>query len=723
MNVSRGRAGARLATVVGWGLLSLLVLGVPLDEAEAGERFPKVANIYFPTLIGADLEALAKWDVLVLPKRAQTWYQDELTALRQLNPDIKILVHMPVGYNGSWMGPEDNAVLTVKLNECDWWLRDVSGARVMANQQDGVVDMTLECSTDTEGRRLCDWLPEYIDERLGPGGWWDGAFLDFCMSQISWMNSHLESGIDSNRDGVADTAAELDATWDAGMRTMVTRLRELVGDEYIIVTNGNNAYFDVCDGSTREDFPKMHGDWYDNIANPVYGYLAMSNYRKPVANIINTMWWGPSTLGGPVRTPEFERKFGFTFASTLVFGDGYYSLSGPYHSDVWWHEYFDLDLGTALGGAEYVAAMPGKAQGVDLAEMLRCRRFEKGLAAVNPTNSTQTLTLPGFYYPPESWNGDFYPRSEARMSVTVGIESGVVMVGSGRLLPMGSGLHGWRVDGANCLQWPHVEGADRYSVYRVDIGSSGEEGEMELVDVVSGSTFEDESARTSRSKYFVAPIDEIGCEGQLSCPVEVSSGLGSDLSLALVAVDEPDGTLALTWYPEEVEGECRFDVLRTDASDAWVLLTEEPVDPATGRWVDATAEPGCVYLYEAAAVQDDVGGVVIGSVEVETAAEREAAGAALSLRGCRPHPMVESTTFEFDVHATSGGVARNASLTIYDVGGRVVRRLFEGELVRGPHSVTWDGRSESGDKVASGCYLYAVSAGDEVRSGKVVVVR
>jgi len=143
--------------------------------------------------------------------------------------------------------------------------------------------------------------------------------------------------------------------------------------------------------------------------------------------------------------------------------------------------------------------------------------------------------------------------------------------------------------------------------------------------------------------------------------------------------------------------------------------------------VDPDVEPGVMFVYEAVAVEDGAGGVVIGSLSVETRmkdAEEVGAACLVSVGGCHPHPMSTSTTLEFELargSTTASSVA--ATVTIYDVSGRVVRRLLDRELPPGPSCVQWDGRSESGQRVASGCYLYAVSAGGETRSGKVLVVR
>ena len=64
-----------------------------------------------------------------------------------------------------------------------------------------------------------------------------------------------------------------------------------------------------------------------------------------------------------------------------------------------------------------------------------------------------------------------------------------------------------------------------------------------------------------------------------------------------------------------------------------------------------------------------------------------------------------------------------ASLRIYDLGGRLVRSLVTGKLPAGRRSVTWDGRDGRGYRVASGVYLYQLEAGAFRATRKLVVVK
>ena len=63
------------------------------------------------------------------------------------------------------------------------------------------------------------------------------------------------------------------------------------------------------------------------------------------------------------------------------------------------------------------------------------------------------------------------------------------------------------------------------------------------------------------------------------------------------------------------------------------------------------------------------------------------------------------------------------SLRIYDVGGRLVRTLFDGQQAAGQKMVTWDGRDERGRSVASGVYFYRLQAPSYKKTLKMVLVR
>ena len=80
----------------------------------------------------------------------------------------------------------------------------------------------------------------------------------------------------------------------------------------------------------------------------------------------------------------------------------------------------------------------------------------------------------------------------------------------------------------------------------------------------------------------------------------------------------------------------------------------------------------------------------------------------------RPNPFQSLTAIQFELSAKT-----HISLRVYDVSGRVVRALVDGNRTAGLHEVIWDGRDDCGRNLATGVYFYRFQACPE-RSGEAV---
>jgi flagellar hook assembly protein FlgD len=60
-------------------------------------------------------------------------------------------------------------------------------------------------------------------------------------------------------------------------------------------------------------------------------------------------------------------------------------------------------------------------------------------------------------------------------------------------------------------------------------------------------------------------------------------------------------------------------------------------------------------------------------------------------------------------------------LKLYNVAGRLVRTLENGELDAGTHTRMWDKRTDAGTIAASGIYFARLVAGDRVLGQKLVL--
>jgi flagellar hook assembly protein FlgD len=90
----------------------------------------------------------------------------------------------------------------------------------------------------------------------------------------------------------------------------------------------------------------------------------------------------------------------------------------------------------------------------------------------------------------------------------------------------------------------------------------------------------------------------------------------------------------------------------------------------------------------------------------------------LHLYPAAPNPFNPRTTIRFDLPA-----AGTVRLAIYDVAGRLVKVLVEGEIPAGSHEAVWDGRDTSGRSAPSGSYLARLVAGGRVEGVRLSLVR
>jgi hypothetical protein len=108
----------------------------------------------------------------------------------------------------------------------------------------------------------------------------------------------------------------------------------------------------------------------------------------------------------------------------------------------------------------------------------------------------------------------------------------------------------------------------------------------------------------------------------------------------------------------------------------------------------------------------------------------EAASQGLSLENVRmvpseyaldqnyPNPFNPTTTIKYQLTQDS-----KVNLTIYNLQGQVVRTLVNDNVAAGFQSITWNGKNEMGQTVASGMYMYRIQAGSFVSVKKMLMLK
>jgi hypothetical protein len=92
---------------------------------------------------------------------------------------------------------------------------------------------------------------------------------------------------------------------------------------------------------------------------------------------------------------------------------------------------------------------------------------------------------------------------------------------------------------------------------------------------------------------------------------------------------------------------------------------------------------------------------------------------AFELAAPQPNPFGSATSIRYAI--PEGGA--KVSLAVFDVAGRHVRTLVNGERPAGRHVATWDGRDAAGRRVVSGIYFYKMESKDFSQVRKVTLLK
>ena len=176
--------------------------------------------------------------------------------------------------------------------------------------------------------------------------------------------------------------------------------------------------------------------------------------------------------------------------------------------------------------------------------------------------------------------------------------------------------------------------------------------------------------------------------------------------------DVQDNGILLTWDVETDEVVEGYRVYRQEEGEPETALMDDALPAATRTFLDAEAQSATSYSYVLGAQREDGSEIRSAPVEVETPQLE------LALGQNAPNPFNPSTQIAFTLDK-----ATRAVLRVYDVHGRLVATLADESMGEGRHTVAWDGRDANGAPVATGIYVYALTADRRTISKKMTLLK
>ncbi len=205
---------------------------------------------------------------------------------------------------------------------------------------------------------------------------------------------------------------------------------------------------------------------------------------------------------------------------------------------------------------------------------------------------------------------------------------------------------------------------------------------------------------------------------------------GYEHSLGLRSYDTPvetafyatlvheDSAVLLRWILPGCSGGVGLMIYRALSPDGpYSCITPEPLpDAALGSFVDETAWPGGTFWYELRALLASGEEVLATDIHPSVVVPGTLAS---GIRYVMPNPATTHASIGYSL--PEGW--RSARLSVHDVAGRIVRRLDPATGTRGFIAVDWDGRTGSGERVASGVYFVLLEVDGEVATQSMVLLR
>jgi hypothetical protein len=256
---------------------------------------------YLPTLSEGQVAAYKGYDLIIPDHEVINNSPDGLRQMRRDNPDLKILAyankiewHQPMYSDKPW-----SLKMVAELEKYpDWFMHGTNGRKLEFWPGTVLMNCRLDCPRHVINGKSYSYIEyfteRYINDIIGAykkaGIKLDGILDDELLKSINFIGAYgrNNSGVDSDGDGTCDDPDELNRQWRLGNAYFLKKVRQAMGENFIIIGNGGHGYYmDYCNGKQFEYFPEVYLNesdhqteaWPENMQNASGMDLAFFNAR------------------------------------------------------------------------------------------------------------------------------------------------------------------------------------------------------------------------------------------------------------------------------------------------------------------------------------------------------------------------------------------------------------------------------------------------------------
>ncbi|MBN1999710.1 Ig-like domain-containing protein [candidate division KSB1 bacterium] len=245
---------------------------------------------------------------------------------------------------------------------------------------------------------------------------------------------------------------------------------------------------------------------------------------------------------------------------------------------------------------------------------------------------------------------------------------------------------------------------------------------------------EDPDGESLRTVWYLNNI-EVGHDTVFQFIPSLNTPISSHV---LVLVTDKKDTITHSWDINLLPLQAQLTTLRAEQEQDYVLLTWTPEDDVYGYYVQKSSNLGCPFIRITQKALTQIGrykdactdmnkviyyrlekilksGVSIYTEPVEIKCVIPAADRIFQNY---PNPFNAGTTISFEIHT-----ATQIDLTIYNISGTMVCRLYSGTVCSGHHSVFWDGNNENGHTVPTGVYYGVLTSNNWRKMLKLLYIK